>query len=70
MGDKLVLVILALWLLGLTISFGLALHELVQTKEQAIVAQSVSARANEQTDKWAREYNFHVRLYHENKGEK
>jgi hypothetical protein len=65
MENKLVLVILALWCLGLTIGFGLALHELIQTKEQAVVAQSVSMRANDNTDKWAREYAHHVRLYHE-----
>ena len=59
------LIFLSLWLLGLTISFGLLVHEIIQTRDQAIVAQGVSARANENTDKWARDYAFHIRFYHE-----
>lgn len=65
---KTALLFLAAWCLGLTIGFGFIVHELIQTKEQAVIAQGVSARANEQTDKWARDYAFHIKLYHENKG--
>ena len=66
-GSRLALVFLAAWCMGLTVGFGFVIHELKQTREQAVVAQDVSARANEQTDKWARDYAFHVKFYHYNK---
>lgn len=37
----------------------------MQTKEQAVVAQAVSAKALDQTDRLGRDYAFHIRLYHE-----
>ncbi len=62
---KAVLVLLAAWLLGITVCFGLLFHEFVLVKEQAMISQSVSAKANMETDKWAKEYYYHIRLYHE-----
>lgn len=64
---KAAIILLATWLLGITICFGLLVHELILVKEQAMISQSVSAKANMETDKWAKEYYHHVRLYHEKK---
>lgn len=61
---KAAIILLATWLLGITICFGLLLHEFVLVKEQAMVSQSVSAKAMEQTDKWANEYYYHIQFYH------
>ena len=63
--NALLILALATWALGLTIGFGFLVHELRETKEQAVIARGVSARANDNTDKWGREYYFHIRLYHE-----
>ena len=64
---KAAIILLATWLLGITICFGLLLHEFILVKEQAMISQSVSAKANMDTEKWAKEYYHHIRLYHEKK---
>ncbi len=61
---KAAIILLATWLLGITICFGLLLHEFVLVKEQVMISQSVSAKVNMDMDKWAKEYYYHIQLYH------